>query len=66
MIGAGVEASFIVAAAALCSVAAGFILWWAAHRSALWNFVAAILLGLATLAAAVLIGYLMMRLSSPL
>ena len=56
----------IVAAAAACGAAAGGILWWAAHRSALWNFVAAILLGLATLAAAVLMGYLMMRLTSPL
>jgi hypothetical protein len=56
----------IVAAAAACGAGAGVILWWAAHRSALWNFVAAILLGLATIAAAVLIGYLMMRLTSPL
>jgi hypothetical protein len=49
----------VVAVAAGFGAAAGFILWWAAHRSALWNFAAAILLGLATLLAAVLIGYLM-------
>jgi hypothetical protein len=56
----------IISAAAVCGGAAGFILWWAAHRSALWNFVAAILLGLATFAAAVLIGWLMMRLGASL
>ncbi|HJR61033.1 MAG TPA: hypothetical protein VJ813_16600 [Vicinamibacterales bacterium] len=56
----------VVAAAAICGAAAGYALWWAAHRSALWNFLAAILLGLATFAAALGIGYLMMRLRGPL
>lgn len=56
----------VVVAAAVCGAAAGYVLWWAAHRSGLWNFAAAILLGLLTVLAAVFIGYLMMRLSSPL
>jgi hypothetical protein len=56
----------VVVAAALCGAAAGYVLWWAAHRSALWNFAAAILLGLATVLAAVFIAYLMVRLRGPL
>jgi len=55
----------VIVAAAVGAFLAGYILWWAAHRSALWNFVAAILLGLAAFAAALLIGYLMMRATYP-
>ena len=55
----------VIVAAAVGSALAGYILWWAAHRSLLWNFAAAILLGLAAFAAAVLIGYLMMQAADP-
>jgi F0F1-type ATP synthase membrane subunit c/vacuolar-type H+-ATPase subunit K len=56
----------VILAAGLAAVAAGWLLWWSAHRSALWNFVAAIVLGIATLAGAVGIGYLIVRWSAPL
>ena len=56
----------VIVAVALAGAGAGCLLWWSAHRSALWNFAAAILLGIATLAGAVGIGYLMVRWSDPL
>jgi hypothetical protein len=55
----------VIVAAGVGAALAGYILWWAAHRSGLWNLFAGILLGLAAFAAALLIGYLMMRASSP-
>ncbi len=58
-------AAAVILAAALAGAAAGWLLWWSAHRSALWNFVAAIILGIATLAGAVGIGYLMVLWSDP-
>jgi hypothetical protein len=51
----------VVALAGACAVAAGYVLWWASHRSTLVNLFAGMLLGLVAFAAAVFIGYLIMR-----
>ena len=56
-----VTALGVVLMVAVGAVATGWLLWWAAHRSALWNFVVAIGLGIGTMLAAVLIAYLMLR-----
>jgi hypothetical protein len=55
----------VIVAAGIGGALAGYILWWAAHRSGLWNLFAGVLLGLAAVAAALLIAYLMTRASSP-
>jgi len=54
----------VIVAAGVSAVLAGYILWWAAHRSGLWNLFAGVLLGFAAFVIAVLIGYVMMRATS--
>ena len=57
----------IVVLAGAAAIAAGYIMWWASHRSTLVNLCVGMLLGLLALATAVFIGYVMMRFwSSPL
>jgi hypothetical protein len=56
-----ITAAVVILIAAGAAAATGWLLWWAAHRSALWNFVVAIVMGIGTLVAAVLIAYLMVR-----
>jgi hypothetical protein len=51
----------VIVLAGACAVAAGYVLWWASHRSTVVNLFAGMLLALLAFAAAVFIGYLMMR-----
>ena len=51
----------VVIAAGIGAAVASYVLWWAAHRSGLWNFVFALVLGLAACAVALLIAYVMSR-----
>ena len=51
----------VVVVAGLAGFLAGCVLWWAAHRGGLWNFAMALILGVAVLGAAILIGYVMMK-----
>ena len=55
----------ILVAAGIGAVLAGCVLWWAAHRGALWNFAAALILGVLVLVAAILIGYVMVKSTDP-
>ena len=54
-------AAVVIVLAGVCSVAAGYVMWWASHRSTLVNLFVGMLLALAAFAAAVFIGYLIMR-----
>ena len=56
----------IVVASGICAAIAGYIMWWAAHRSGLLNLFSGVILGLLALALAVLIGLLMVWSTSPL
>jgi hypothetical protein len=49
----------VIILAGLGGLAAGYVLWWSAHRSGLWNMAAGVFLGLAAFLLAVLIGYVM-------
>lgn len=56
----------VIGAAAAAAILAGSVLWWSANRPALWNFVAAGVLGLVAVGAALLIAYLMTWARPPL
>ena len=51
----------IIVLAGAAAVAAGYVMWWASHRSTLMNICIAMLLGILVLATAVFIGYVMTR-----
>ena len=55
----------IIVVAGVVAATAGYLLWSASHRSAVWGFVVAGLLGLFVFAAAFLIAYLMTRSTYP-
>lgn len=54
----------VIVAAGVCGFLAGCVLWWASHRSGLWNFAMALVLGVAVVVAALLIAYAMVRSST--
>ena len=55
----------VAVAAAVCGVIAGAIMTWASRRSPLWNMAFALLLGLAAVAAAFVIAWIMTRRAYP-
>lgn len=56
----------IVAAAGAGALIAGYVMWWAAHRTGLFNVLSGVLIGLLAVAVAMLIGLLMVWSTSPL
>ena len=51
----------VIVIAALGGLAAGWVLWRAAHLGGLWNLAAGVLLGLFVFIAAILFAYLMAK-----
>lgn len=60
-----ITALLVIVAAGVGGAAAGYVFWWAAHRSGLWSLFAGVVFGLLAVLAAVLIGYLMMKVTYP-
>jgi len=58
-------AAVVVALAAICGALAGYVLWRVSNLGGLWALILAPLVGFGAFVAAIVIGYLLMRLKEP-
>jgi hypothetical protein len=55
----------VLGAAAICTLAASWVMWWACRRSALWSMAAGAVLALLALAGALAIAWFMTSAAYP-